>query len=1071
MEATKQAGFVAWLAVVVVPPVVATGVGQRFVAHHAMWTVVIVVAYEAAVAVGGFFAAIARDVLTRWQKRIADRVDLFLQGKTGRFERRYREFVLGGLRFMDHRGLANVGPFTPELDAVFVSVGLVPRPPRQIRPGILPDLADTRTGSRVLADFLGRERPAVLAVVGSPGSGKTTLLRYAARQSCLRKRSLSDRWSYARDIPILLYLRDHAAAILADPSVSVAALLRGTLGAVREEEPPVWFERQLRRGRCVVLLDGLDEVARQEDRAKVSAWAEGQVRQYPRNDFVVSSRPQGYLSAPIEGADIEQVCGFTAGQTEAFVRGWYQAVERHSTGTDGPEVEARASDGANDLLRRLEQAPALYDLTVNPLLLTMIANVHRWRGALPGSRADLYSEICEVMLWRRQDAKNLTQQMRGEKKEGILSILAYTMMKRRVSDLSRADVLGVIQPALRHVSHSVTSDWFLADVSSNGLLIERETHEYAFAHKTFQEYLTATHIRENGLVSDLADAVSDDWWLETTLLYAATSNADPIIRACLDSNSAPALVLALDCAEQDSYVDPDLHARVHDLVIAAARPDADKERRRLFAGILLTRHMRQRERTIGGTQVCAQPVPAEIYLLFLADTQTPEPDAPLAESGVTVGMRSSDADEFVKWAIMVTGGQQNYRLPKAGEVTELAARQQILALPSGRSPCPWIQTDKASPPKTPRVPWLPESASSPYKIDSATLVSACQSDAARPGFMLSGLLLCSRILIHAFDLAHAPDLAFARDFAGDLVGALSLNTAFDLDRVLAPARDFAGDLAYDIAHARARALGIDRAFDSRLGLVNAHVDRTLDLSLARDLGLAHDLGHPCDLARDLGSYLDSVANLTLARPSSLAFNLAAGLNATVNRHLPSGSFESLTQSLNTTCHLVLGRALSRAIMETIRNTSPYGWNLRLAEALVNAAGAGGTWHLTVDPSAMETTLSKSVKEMKGVFKELTDVSELSLWSPAVLSHLRQIAEPIFARTQRPTPEKAAAIRTAALCLAAEADGVDREKIGDMFREVAAGITLLEHRAMGARQPAEVIMLAVDTSPFGMRESL
>ena len=63
------------------------------------------------------------------------------------------------------------------------------------------------------------------------------------------------------------------------------------------------------------------------------------------------------------------------------------------------------------------------------------------------------------------------------------------------------------------------------------MLIERETGQYAFAHKTFQEYLAAEHIRDNGLVGDLADAVSDDWWAETTLLFAATSNADPIIQA------------------------------------------------------------------------------------------------------------------------------------------------------------------------------------------------------------------------------------------------------------------------------------------------------------------------------------------------------------------------------------------------------------------------------------------------------------------------------------------------------------------------------------------------------------
>ena len=50
----------------------------------------------------------------------------------------------------------------------------------------------------------------------------------------------------------------------------------------------------------------------------------------------------------------------------------------------------------------------------------MIANVHRYRGALPGSRADLYAEICQVMLWRRQEAKNLPAGLAGDKKEALL---------------------------------------------------------------------------------------------------------------------------------------------------------------------------------------------------------------------------------------------------------------------------------------------------------------------------------------------------------------------------------------------------------------------------------------------------------------------------------------------------------------------------------------------------------------------------------------------------------------------------------------------------------------------------
>ena len=1031
---TKQAGFVAWLVAFVVPPAAVGELGQRFVARHAVWAVVIGVAYEAAVAIGGFLVVVARDVSARLQARLADRIDLFLQRKAPRFERRYRGFVLSGLRFMDHKGLATVGPFTPELDAVFVDVSLVPRPPQQITPGILSDPTDDLSGRRVLGGLLGRKKSAVLAVVGSPGSGKTTLLRHAAREACLRGRSRKDRRGHGRDIPILLYLRDHAAAIVADTAVSVVALVLVTLGAAAGEEPPGWFEQKLRDGRCLVLLDGLDEVARQEDRAKVSAWAEGQIQQYPGNDFVISSRPQGFRSAPVEGADILQVCGFTVDQAEAFIRGWYQAVERHSTGTAGPEVQARATEGAVDLLQRLRQTPALYDLIVNPLLLTMIANVHRYRGALPGSRSDLYSEICQVMLWRRQDAKNLAQKIGGEKKESILRSLAYTMMKRRVSDLSRVDVLAAIQPSLRRVSRSARlgADGFLADVSSNGLLIERETGQYAFAHKTFQEYLAAAYIRDNGIVSELAIAVSDDWWREATLLYAATANADPIVLACLEANSVQALTLALDCAEQDSDLDPELRKRVNDLVISAAGSDANQELRRLFAAVLLGRHMRQRERTAGGGQVCARPVPAEIYRLFLADTQTPDPDAPVAESGVAVGMRSSDAVAFVRWATDISGGQQSYRLPLVAELDELAVRRHIDTLPSGHSACPWVQPDEASSGVFP-VLWLPTDASDSYEVDSAALAYAAESDLERSSFIMSGLLLRSRIALRALGIALALDYnrsldrGLDHDVASDLERGFDRALDHDMDHELARARVIAGSLDLD----RSRSLGIDLAddLDLDLGLDLENIlilDRTLNRIggiaslLARALDRNRDRARARDVARVLDRdharvrALDRALNslrldgtfvagaLTRARDldrdlaPDLVFGLAFEIDDIVRAYLRSAQYRVIRSILDEACRLVLGKAFAESL--SLRS-SPGGWTARFATAFIDASGIRSAGQLKADPMTLEATLQESVESLVGIFARKRTGS---LWSSAVAEHLVQNAGPVFARTERPT---------------------------------------------------------------------
>jgi hypothetical protein len=43
--------------------------------------------------------------------------------------------------------------------------------------------------------------------------------------------------------------------------------------------------------------------------------------------------------------------------------------------------------------------------------------------------------------------------------------------------------------------------------------------------------------------------------------------------------------------------------------------------------------------------------------------------------------------------------------------------------------------------------------------------------------------------------------------------------------------------------------------------------------------------------------------------------------------------------------------------------------------------------------------------------------------------------------------------------------MERTAIGDMFRQLAAGITLLERRATDQWQTSEIIMLALDQSPF------
>src|SRR5262249_29870372 len=158
----------------------------------------------------------------------------------------------------------------------------------------------------------------------------------------------------------------------------------------------------------------------------------------------------------------------------------------------------RASRDADELLRRLAnpKAAAIRALTVNPLLLTMITMVHRYRGALPGSRVELYREICEVLLGRWRQAKGVQEgDLTADQKRVVLMPRAARLMEQEVPELATDDALPIIRPPLKRVgiTGEAVKSFFRDLQASSGLLLEREAGHWGFAHLTFQEYLTAAY--------------------------------------------------------------------------------------------------------------------------------------------------------------------------------------------------------------------------------------------------------------------------------------------------------------------------------------------------------------------------------------------------------------------------------------------------------------------------------------------------------------------------------------------------------------------------------------------------
>ncbi|HET9894684.1 MAG TPA: NACHT domain-containing protein [Streptosporangiaceae bacterium] len=968
------------------------------------------------------------------------------------YRRRYRRWILDSRRYVDVKDLATAGDHTPELNDVYIDLALVRRAPHQVSGNPLSGVPEDAAGRHSIGEFLDHHAPVVLAIIGPPGCGKSTLLAHVACRTAMHGRG------ERRRVPILLALREHAAVLVADARTNLPQLVRSAAAGVPGAEPHGWWDRQLRSGRCVVLLDGLDEIARPEDRRAVAKWVERQIVSYSGNHFVITSRPHGFTGPVIAQADILAVRPFTAEQIQRFLDRWYVAIERRATGAANKAqmraVRIMARQSANRLLALLQTNPALSALAVNPLLLTMIATVHRYRGALPGSRADLYAEICQVMLSRRIQAKDLPELLPWSAKHKLLTALAYQMMRDRVSDLPGSQALGILGPLLRRLPQSVTGQVFLDDVSHNGLLSEPVPGRYSFAHLTFQEYLAARCIGDNpGLASTLADAVGDHWWREATLFYAAVADSDQIVRACLDRATIPALTLAFDCADASSELAPDLRDRLNQVRDQAFERDGDPRHRRLIAAVLTTRLAHRTITTSTGTRICDRPVPADLYWLFQQDihgqvSDHPHvPDADRPASG-TIG---GHAVTFPRWLNDVTTGsaQGEFRLPERSELDE------PIVIDAFGQQFPESMTSVWTQPKlgvsAPEL-WVRPGQAHPHQVPADTIRREFESDATDTDILtqiliaaaLDSVLTSLIVIAHARTHVRSQALDRARDHAHSLALDLALGHTPDLD--LDRAR------ALDLGHARA--LRHARAHGHAYPLV---LDLACALDLARSFGCALGHAHALGQARALCHALDLARALDDARATALKLaDCRFGLPPEVAIDLVGDAYAELTVPLPEIRAIPLmwisRGPLGRASRVALGASASEAGTL-FAASLTSLAGVSKNGQVE---ASLDGSLGNALRRVRPAAKSGDAASG---WTSIAAACVADLAAPVLDGRRPVSRLEAATVRTIAMALAADKAGIT-DRAARMFLTLTATVTLLQQRQFGEASAGEAILLAL-----------
>jgi hypothetical protein len=602
----------------------------------------------------------------------------FLGG--GNYKKKYLEYMFFRHRNFDVKGLTTQGVYTLELSRVFVELSVAPRIAQNVLNNPIKVPRELQKGSHSIWSYLAlgnREAPN-FAIIGVPGSGKTTMLKHMTL--ALIGKARGQKYKLPKKLPILLYLRDHAQHIAEDRRhiYSLEDAIQNDLNRWDKVAPTGWFTNELNKGNCLVMLDGLDEVADLVVRLKVVQWVDRQLVAYPRNSFIITSRPHGYRSNPLRDVTILEVESFTSKQQINFVQNWYLANEIQSQQKDDEGVRIDAKEGADDLLQRLYQSPKLAELAVNPLLLTMIATVHKYRSSLPSRRVELYAEICEVFLGKRQQSKGLQLDLTPEQRKRVLQPLAWHMMENKVRDVSKLEAEQIIQPTLKSVQHYADAEIFLKNIENDsGLLIERESGRYSFAHLTFQEFLSAEHVRDQPhLLDSLLTHVKESWWHEVLLLYVARADATPVIETCLaidDAEDVNSLLLAVACMDEAREVDPETQVRLEQM-LAEALNGQDPQRVGFIAKACLQQRVQNVIRIDEKQAVDVSLLTNAEYQLFINDALAQgkrhvpahwsENHYPAGRGSLSVlGVSIKDVKAFCAWLTDLLNDGYHYTIP------------------------------------------------------------------------------------------------------------------------------------------------------------------------------------------------------------------------------------------------------------------------------------------------------------------------------------------------------------------------------------------------------------------------
>jgi len=349
-----------------------------------------------------------------------------------------------------------------------------------------------------------------LVLLGKLGSGKTTFMQYLAK-SCI------DDKFYKELIPIFVSLSEYNYRVGFNEQLSLHNYILMEFQNLDVADNVV--NRLLKSGKALILLDGLDQVKKENDR-KIKNDIEEFARLWNKNRFVITCRVAA-RKYQLSGFTEVEVADFDDSQIETFVNNFF---------------EEKNKEKANHLLERLrDDNEPVQALARNPLLLSLLCLMFT-DNELPKNINGILKAALDLLLSKWDDIRNVDRDVSKpfigeefyknllpEEKVAMFASIAFSYLREDKYVFQEDDLINKIRDYISklNVDSKLNIRAIIETITHHhGLFVKGNMDTYSFSHTIFQEYFVAKEIERKKSFTILLQNIANPKWKEVFCLTA-----------------------------------------------------------------------------------------------------------------------------------------------------------------------------------------------------------------------------------------------------------------------------------------------------------------------------------------------------------------------------------------------------------------------------------------------------------------------------------------------------------------------------------------------------------------------